>query len=167
MKRARVFVGCSADSVQDAKMIALFLQNAFSVEPWWDNVRRPSHHFLEDLEGALSRCDLAVLVATPGEIEGESGQSFVTLRDSLLVQYGVFVGRLGRKRVFVVATNPVDMRLPADLSGIGYLAPRADSESDPTGHFHELQRLAGEVSTQLAVTWCEFREPVLFTSRVG
>jgi CRP/FNR family cyclic AMP-dependent transcriptional regulator len=52
------------------------------------------------------------------------GQSYASPRDNVLFELGLFMGRLGPKRVFIVHEADVNLKLPADLAGIGVLPHR-------------------------------------------
>jgi len=73
---------------------------------------------LEALEEAVTEFDAAVFVFTPDDQLTIRGVTKPVARDNILFELGLFVGRLGRKRAFVVKPRGENIALPTDLSGI-------------------------------------------------
>ncbi len=67
---------------------------------------------------ALDRFDFAVLVLTPDDTVVSRASEHLAPRDNLLFELGLFMGRLGRSRTFVVCENSTRMKLPSDLAGV-------------------------------------------------
>jgi hypothetical protein len=73
---------------------------------------------LEELELQLKRHSFAVLVASPDDEIYKRGELSPAMRDNLLVEFGMFAGAVGRKRVFFVCPREPEIALPSDLSGM-------------------------------------------------
>jgi len=66
---------------------------------------------------ALDQFDFGVFVFSSDDSVTSRGKTQRAVRDNVLFELGLFVGRLGIKRSFVVAPNDPDLRIPSDLLG--------------------------------------------------
>jgi hypothetical protein len=78
---------------------------------------------------SLDDSDYAAFVLTADDISRSRGRQSQTPRDNVLFELGLFMGRLGRDRTFIVQAADTPLRLPSDLDGITVLrtANRPDS----------------------------------------
>ena len=74
---------------------------------------------LESLEKAVLTYDFAVFIFTPDDAINTRGVTKSVARDNVLFELGLFIGRLGRNRAFVVNPGNNAISLPSDLAGIG------------------------------------------------
>jgi predicted nucleotide-binding protein with TIR-like domain len=85
--------------------------------------------FIENLITALSRFDFAVLILTPDDfVQCRSTEAFGP-RDNIIFELGLFMGRLGRDRTFILQQSGSGLKIPTDLSGVttsSYDWPRED-----------------------------------------
>jgi hypothetical protein len=118
MEKPRVFIGSSGEGLPIAR--AVFSAMAHATEPtlWTNNVFRPGRYPLEELERQLRRHAFAIMVATPDDDLFKKGEMSETLRDNLLVEFGLFAGAIGRRRTFFVCPDAPELALPSDLAGI-------------------------------------------------
>lgn len=128
MKRPRVFIGSSSEGLLLAE--AVFANISRETEPtlWTNQIFTPGAYPLEALEEAVRRNSFAILVASPDDEILKRGVSAPVMRDNLLVEFGLFAGALGRRRVFFVCPNEPRLDLPSDIFGLGtvtYDASRA------------------------------------------
>jgi len=132
-ERPRVFVGSSTEGLA----IARCLQSSFSHDPvdvriWTDGVFEATDVVIESLFAELDFADFAVLVATPDDQVIQRGLEQSIIRDNVLFELGLFMGRLGRERTFLVQPRGASVRLPSDLLGLVALdyALGSDNELD-------------------------------------
>jgi hypothetical protein len=69
----------------------------------------------------LQKHDFAILVLTPDDVTESRGDSEKSPRDNVLFELGLFMGRLGRERTFIVCDRSTKLRLPSDLAGISFI----------------------------------------------
>jgi Predicted nucleotide-binding protein containing TIR-like domain len=67
---------------------------------------------------AVGGFDFAILVLTPDDLVERRGAQGQQPRDNVLFERGLFMGRLGRERTFIVHGRGVELNLPSDLAGI-------------------------------------------------
>jgi hypothetical protein len=117
-KKPVVFIGSSLERIQYAN--AVFSELELEAEPiTWDlDFFRPSVGTLEQLEKATQTYDFAVLVLTPDDVRRSRGKQVAVPRDNVVFELGLFVGALGRNRVFFIKPRSKSLTLPTDLLGI-------------------------------------------------
>ncbi|GEM_PF-2907151 len=121
MKSPIVFVGCSSESLQIAKAIQINLANVAHVELWTQGTFKPSHDYLGDLLHRAHSVDFAVFVLSPDDVTKSRNTEETSPRDNIIFEAGLFMGALGRDRVFLLAPKGLTLKKPTDLSGITLL----------------------------------------------
>lgn len=117
--KIRVFIISSAEALEIARTI----QNAFEHDPylvtvWTDGVFRASWYSIESLERQLDQSDFAIAIVQPDDITESRGERSASPRDNVIFELGLFIGRIGRQRSFLVEPRGEEVNLPSDLSGI-------------------------------------------------
>jgi hypothetical protein len=129
MGKPSMFVGSSSEGLDFARAIRVLLADAAEITLWNEGFFRPGNTFIDTLVNALPRFDFAALVLTGDDlIRSRELESFGP-RDNVLFELGLFMGRLGRARTFLVHQSGVDIKIPSDLSGVTaavYQWPRED-----------------------------------------
>jgi Predicted nucleotide-binding protein containing TIR-like domain len=120
-RRARIFLGSSSDGENEALLDALgelltTEPNSFLVLPWRVTAK-PGESIITTLITNTERADFAVLLLTPDDRASVRGETRRLPRDNLLFELGLFMGRLGPKRVLMVCPEG-DVKIPSDLGGI-------------------------------------------------
>jgi len=85
---------------------------------WTHQLFLPGDYPMESLEKQLKVNDFAILVASPDDQLLKRGQSSTAMRDNLLLEFGLFAGALGRKRVFFLCPSTPSIELPSNLLGV-------------------------------------------------
>lgn len=115
----RVFVASSAEGLAIARLIDRGLTYDADCFLWTDHrIIGPGEHIIESLEKALDTCAYAVFVMSPDDMSESRGQAYLSPRDNILFELGLFAGRHGRKSVFMVIPQERDIKIPSDLQGI-------------------------------------------------
>ncbi len=168
-ERPVVFVGSSTIGLDAAHAVQQQLQslrNVAQVRIWNEMVDSISQGILESLVSKLSTFDFGVLIFTPDDPIRSAGEELFAVRDNVLVELGLCIGRLTRERTFVLAADDPRLKIPSDLGGIicgrFKLQNRYDellSEVGPAcssiasaimnaGKLDSVHRLAGEIESQ-------------------
>jgi hypothetical protein len=129
MGKPTLFIGSSSEGLDVARAIGHSLAADAEATVWNEGVFTPGQGTLEALVNALDRFDFSVLVLTPDDLVETREVAALTARDNVLFELGLFMGRLGRARTFVVCSSAPTMKLPTDLAGVTILrfeANRAD-----------------------------------------
>jgi Predicted nucleotide-binding protein containing TIR-like domain len=117
MSKPSLFVGSSSEGLEVARAVEVQLQDAAEVTLWNEGFFGLSHGTLESLVNNIERFDFAILVATPDDMVTRRDESALSARDNVLFELGLFMGRLGRGRTYLLA-DPRAVRLPTDLAGV-------------------------------------------------
>lgn len=117
--RIQVFIISSVEALPIARAI----QNAFSHDPfnvtvWTDGVFRASSFPLASLEAAVDQSDFAIAIVQPDDVVTVRDKQMVVPRDNVIFELGLFIGRLGIRRSFLVEPRAQGTKLPSDLIGV-------------------------------------------------
>jgi CRP/FNR family transcriptional regulator, cyclic AMP receptor protein len=127
--KIRLFIISSAEALEVARTIQNAFEFDFTVVVWTDGVFRASWYPIESLERELDKSDFAIAVAQPDDITEVRGKSSATARDNVIFELGMFIGRIGRQRSFLVEPRGEEVKLPSDLSGITALGYKYDRDN--------------------------------------
>jgi predicted nucleotide-binding protein len=117
--KPNIFIGSSTEGLNVARAIQSELEHDFNVEIWnQSNVFVLGSVTLEALESAVKSYDFSIFVFTPDdEIEMRDKKS-PAARDNVIFEAGLFIGKIGRQRSFIVRPRNVQMQIPSDLNGL-------------------------------------------------
>lgn len=101
-----------------AEAIQLNLDFSCEVTIWSQGVFGLGEGSLEALVDRLDSFDFAVLVLTPDDVTVSRDVTKQSPRDNVLLELGLFIGALGRKRTFIVHERAKELKLPSDLAGV-------------------------------------------------
>jgi hypothetical protein len=118
MARPKVFIGSSTESLNVAKALQANLHPCADVQLWTQGVFGLSDYTLDALLAGAPDFDFAVFVFGADDIAEIRGQRYLVARDNVVFEAGIFVGKIGRQRTFIVAQNVSELQLPSDLKGI-------------------------------------------------
>lgn len=118
MEKPRVFIGSSKEGLALAE--AVFADISQETEPtiWKHDIFLPSRYPLEALEKQLKVHSFAILIASPDDILIKRDNISSSMRDNILLEFGLFTGVLGRKRTFLMLPQNEEIAIPSDLLGI-------------------------------------------------
>lgn len=128
--RPSVFLGSSSEGKKFAIALQAQLQSDAEVTTWDQGIFALGLTFIESLMNALARFDFAVLVLTPDDIVQSRSTASASPRDNVIFELGLFMGRLGRDRTFILEQPGCGLKVPSDLMGVTtarYDWPRADT----------------------------------------
>lgn len=118
-ERVRVFIMSSVEALPVVDLLVKqFAHDPFLAVAWKNGVFRASHYTLDDLEAELDDSDFAIAVAHADDVVITRDDEWPTIRDNVILEFGLFMGRLGRRRAFLMEPRDVDLKLPSDLAGL-------------------------------------------------
>lgn len=141
--KPKLFIGCSVEGLQVAKIIQLQLRYSVDSNIWHQGVFGLSSGTLETLVATCRNFEFALLVLTPDDLLIKRGETHNAARDNVLFELGLFIGALGREKVFMAVDTEV--KLPSDLAGI---KPATFAGG---GAMMDLQGRIGPVVTELEI----------------
>jgi hypothetical protein len=118
--KPRIFIGSSVKALRFAEMAQSDLVYASEPEVWANRKFRSIDTPIETLFRMLDEFKFALFVALPEDAVDKAGTKYHTMRDNVLFEMGLFLGRLGRSRVFLIAPRDQSsqLHLPTDLIGL-------------------------------------------------
>jgi hypothetical protein len=116
-----VFVAASSEASKVVDSVHNVLHQTLGkkvdVRPWSGQFQL-TRTYIESLERLLDTSDFAVLVLTPDDYTTSREVERLSPRDNVVFELGLFFGRLGRDRCFLIQQRDLDLKLPSDLLGI-------------------------------------------------
>ncbi len=122
----RLFVGSSSETHVIAEKIQEILDRHAEVTLWSQGVFGLNESSLESLFRALDSFDYACFILAKDDTTITRGEERGTVRDNVILEIGLFLGKLGKNRVFILYPRGEKPSLPSDLDGITFLDFRND-----------------------------------------
>lgn len=117
--RPLLFIGSSTESLNLAFAAQANLEDYAQVVVWKQGVFELSKFVLESLLDVLDESDFGLFIFSPNDVVTIRGKELQAVRDNVIFELGLFIGRLGRERSFIIMPRGAeDMRLPSDLLGV-------------------------------------------------
>lgn len=117
-KRPTLFIGSSVEGLNAAYAIQENLEHEAEPTVWPQGIFDVSRTTLDSLMKALERSDFGIFVFTPDDRVRLRKRVYSAVRDNVLFELGLFTGKLGLKRTFIVIPDgSKDLRIPTDLTG--------------------------------------------------
>jgi CAP12/Pycsar effector protein, TIR domain len=117
--KPRIFIGSSTEALDIAYAIQENLDYDSNSTVWTQGIFEISSNSLDDLVNALNNFDFGIFVFKPDDITEMRNKKSNTVRDNVIFELGLFIGKLGKKRVFfVLPESTSDFHLPTDLLGV-------------------------------------------------
>jgi len=117
----RTFIGSSTEGLSLATSLSELLRKSevAASEVWNEGtVFGLGTATLEALEQAVLQYDFGVFVFTPDDELRVRGKSKRVARDNVILELGLFIGKLTRRRAFIIRPSKKTIELPSDLLGI-------------------------------------------------
>lgn len=120
MRKPRLFVGSSTSGLAVAREVANQLEAAGcgSATGWKENVFLVGAGTLDTLAKKAKEFDCAVFIWSADDTTESRGEASASPRDNVIFECGLFMGVLGRDRVFVVCDEKAHLKIPSDFAGI-------------------------------------------------
>ena len=128
--RPRLFIGSSSEGMLFAEELQALLDPHAQPTVWHQDVFTLGASTLDNLVSAARGFSFAAFLLTADDTVMVRGESHPTARDNLFFEAGLFLGALGPGRVFLLAPDGIDLKLPSDLAGVTIGTWRARDDKD-------------------------------------
>ncbi len=120
----KVFIVHGKDEA--AKKQLLTLLSKWGLEPYiLEEMPGQSDTIIEMLENYIPQANYGIVLATPDDIGYRCGEEYekkFRARQNVILELGILIGKLNRKKVAILIKKTNDFELPSDISGIRYLS---------------------------------------------
>jgi tetratricopeptide (TPR) repeat protein len=141
--KPKIFIGSSVEGLSVAYSIQQNLTHDADVTVWDQGVFELSKTTIESLLEILGKSDFGIFVFSPDDISIIRKEGKNVVRDNVLFEFGLFIGKIGRERVFFIIPSDTDLHLPTDLIGI------TPGKYNPNREDKSLQAATGPVCHQI------------------
>jgi len=117
-KKPSLFIGSSSEGLPIANKIQLLLEHDADCEIWNQGTFNLGESYLESLEKAVKCHDFGIFVFTPDDTIESRGEVKKIARDNVIFELGLFVGRITRKKAFIIHPRGKSIHILSDFSGI-------------------------------------------------
>lgn len=116
--KPRIFIASSSEHLDIAESVQQQLQRDADSTIWNQDIFRLSRNTIDELIRALDDFDFGIFVFTPDDEIAIREQRLEAPRDNVVFELGLFMGRLGKERTFVIRPTDADaLRWLSDLAG--------------------------------------------------
>jgi len=113
-----VFIASSKEGFKIAEAIQEQLRAAADCQIWTQDALRPSGGTLDSLLTLVGEHDFGIFVMSPDDKLRIRDREYRSVRDNVIFEAGLFMGRYGRHNVFLACPeNETRLRIPTDLTG--------------------------------------------------
>lgn len=129
--KPRLFIGSSIEALPIARAIQENLEFDADIRVWTEDVFELSSSTIDDLISASETSDFGVFIFNPDDVIQIRNEHKKAVRDNVIFELGLFIGKLGRDKVFyVIPRDTPDLRLPTDLIGVapGFYNSKIDKD---------------------------------------
>jgi predicted nucleotide-binding protein len=129
---AEAFIASSVQGVDVAYAIQENFEDdeGVNVTVWRQGVFAPSRDTIDQLLAALDVSDFGIFVFTPDDVTKINGKTQLAVRDNVILELGLFMGKLGPPRCFMVVPKEArNVRIPTDLKGLTYLTYKSSRDN--------------------------------------
>ncbi len=124
--KPRIFIGSSTEGLTVAQRIKTYFEPDYECYIWNDGIFKLNEGFLETLLKSASLFDFGFMIFAADDISRIREKEYNTTRDNVLFEYGLFLGRVGIDRAYVLKEDCV--KIPSDLAGVTLLSYKIKTE---------------------------------------
>jgi Predicted nucleotide-binding protein containing TIR-like domain len=115
-RRPNIFIASSQEALPIARAVKRQFDDEADVDVWAEDIFKANRNYLDTLLNRASYYDYFVAVFAPDDAITERKKVVKVTRDNVIFEFGLFLGRLGPNRTFLILQEGVD--LFSDWSGI-------------------------------------------------
>ncbi len=116
--KPKVFIGSSVEGLNIAYAIQQNLTHDAESTVWDQGVFDLSKTTIESLDKTLELMDFGIFVFSTDDVTTIRNNESPSVRDNVLFELGLFIGKMGRDRVFFVIPDGTPIHIPTDLLGV-------------------------------------------------
>jgi len=115
----RIFIGSSTPNLDVARALSDCLEGRnFRPLVWDEGLLRPNESIFDGLLRLSKEVEFGVFIWGASDVTITAGQTIPAARDNVVFETGLFLGALGKERVFMVVDRSAPLKIPSDFEGI-------------------------------------------------
>lgn len=127
--KPRMFIASSVDHLDLAYAAQEGLEHDVEPTVWNQGVFTLSRSTMSTLRDVVDESDFGLFVFAPSDVTAIKDAEKQTVRDNVIFELGLFIGRLGPDRCFIITPRGIDdLHLPTDLLGVTTASFEADRQ---------------------------------------
>ena len=124
-----LFIGSSTEGLPWAIAAQAELDRVAHVARWDQGNFHPNWNTFSSLIEISNSYDFALFIASSDDVVRSRGKQYQAVRDNILFEYGLFLGKMGLDRVFYLYDRDNPSKIPSDLLGFTCLNYQQESKS--------------------------------------
>lgn len=117
--KPKVFIGSSRERLDIAYAVKANLDSIVEATVWTQGFLELTSSVLDNLIATLNESDFGIFIFWPEDIVKIREEEYLSARDNVVFELGLFIGGLGKTRTFFILPRDYkNLHLPSDLSGI-------------------------------------------------
>jgi hypothetical protein len=139
LRRTRLFIASASENLGTAEALQAALDSRGVSSVVWNRAFQFSCTNVENLETIAAQVSGAIFLMGPDDLLMIRDRSMTATRDNVLLELGLFIGKLGRPQCVIVQPQLPNWRCPTDLNGMATIevAPETFRPSIPVGEADE------------------------------
>ena len=121
-----LFIGSSTEGLPIARALQAELDEECEPIVWEQDFFVPTGTTIGTLAEKVQNFDFAAFIFTPDDSLIMRGSANAAARDNVIFELGLFIGALGKERVFIIRPRDQELRLPSDLAGVTCLTYKSN-----------------------------------------
>ena len=118
MTKPKVFIASSTEGKNIANKINTNLDYDCEVTVWHVSYFELTSSVFDSILQSIEQYDFGIFVFSPDDVVKIRGEEKKIVRDNVLLEFGIFVGKLGKERNFIVKPRGDIFHLPTDILGV-------------------------------------------------
>lgn len=146
--KPRIFIGSSKEYIEIAEAIHSNISSFSFPEIWDQSITTLSNSTLKNLIDSLNNYKFAIFVLGGEDSAQIRGVDVNISRDNIIFEVGLFMGKLGHERVFIIKPSDIELHIPTDLLGITY----GEYDSNHPNKESAVRKFCNQVKAQINKT---------------
>jgi len=123
-----IFVASSTEALPVARAVKARFDKEADVDVWEEDIFKANRNYLDTLLNRASYYDFAIAICAADDLATIRKKAVKVTRDNVIFEFGLFLGRLGPNRTFLILEEGVEIF--SDWSGISIVTFRSRENLD-------------------------------------